>query len=207
MSKSNKVTFGMIAANMKEAEPTTLDIGDGITLQVKRTLPLNDAISFIEEIVGANINTDEGTYTPEAYDFSMRVAVLHFYAGIDFPKSKDTAKAYRVVYETDLFGKVFDLIDQNQFDILLRAADERIKHECDLMSSVAMQQAEKILDKMNDIFEESSEVMEELDSDDFRTALSNMTKIVQNENLKNTGDKETAAPDDKGKGNGGQSIW
>lgn len=179
MSKTNKVTFGMIAAKMSPVNTKEIEIADDMKISVVYTLPMKDAFAFVNDVASACVNTSDEKYMPEVHDFAVRVSVLRWYAGIDMPKGKDMEKAYRVVYETDLFNKVFDEINHDQFDILLCAADERIKFECDAMMATATQSVSKLVAKMDDMVSGSAEIMKQFESEDFKATLENMMQLMQ----------------------------
>ena len=198
MSKTNKVTFGMIAAGMEPGNTTEVQIVDGITVKVVRTLGVKDAFAFVDSIVSTCVSVADEKYIPEGRDFAMRVSVLHWYAGIDLPTGKDLETAYKVVYGTDAFGKVFDVIDQNQFDVLMDAAYEKIKFYCDAMMSTAVQSVSQLTAKMDDMISGSADIMKQFESDDFQKIFKNVMDAVQGSNG-DTAQGDAEAPKDEEK--------
>lgn len=159
MSKTKKTTFNMIAAAMTMTEPTKVEpFGlPGIELQVKHVLSMKEAMAFVKDIVLSCIDMDEMEYTPEAFDFAVRVGILNKYAGIDMPKSLD--KAYDIVYGTDLLAEVEAVIDTAQKDCLVEAAMDRIAYMRDMQVALAGDKMQKLFNRMDEMMSEGTEIL------------------------------------------------
>lgn len=178
MSKTKKMTFNMIAAALhKESEVVEVKLpeAEDIVLTVRRTLQMKDAMGFVQDVAASCIDLDAASYTPEAFDFAMRINVLTRYAGVEAPK--DLAKAYRIVYETGVFDAVFDEINHDQFDILIAAVHERIGYAQGLMTSAAVHKVDELVGKMDEMVETSTDVMERAGSSEFRSMLESFVKM------------------------------
>lgn len=179
MSKTKKMTFNMIAAAMTKNEPMKLEpFGlPGIELQVKHILSMKEAMAFVKDIVLSCIDMDEMEYTPEAFDFAVRVGILNKYAGIDMPKSLD--KAYEVVYDTDLLLEIEGMIDTDQKNSLVAAAEARIAYMRDMQVALAGDKMQKLFNRMDEMMNEGTEILNRAGEIDV-AKLEKMADMLQN---------------------------
>ena len=185
MSKSKKLTFGMIAADMKPNDNAVCEYEYegkngkyGVT--IRRWLPLADAMSFIAGIIDVCIDMDAGEYHPETFDFALRLSVLISYAGFDSPDMTDTtavAKAYDVVYNTDLFERITENIDWVQYHELVESATEQIRYMRDCMVSAKASKINDLLEKMDAVMKSGENLMSELTSRDLKATIDEMLKL------------------------------
>ena len=178
MSKNKKITFNMIASMMKDDEPKVVTVPgiDNCTITVNKRLGLKQAIQFIGNITSLCVDLDMGEYSPEVYDFAVRMNVLMSYAGFDMPK--DFNKAYKVVYGSKIYKAVWDAIDQDQCYVLMEAADERIKYARDMMVSGATQKLAELIEKMDGAMNDSLNTLQQVGSPDFLKTLDSMQHVV-----------------------------
>lgn len=184
---NKKITWKNFIANMPKDATTTINIDPSLfgvdSLEIKRTLDMNEMTEFVSNVVTMCIDSDAAEYVPESYDFAIRLNVLSMYAGIPLPTGKDGAvqsmlkKAYFVLYETDLCDKITACINQVQFKALLDSISERIRFERDMMVSSAAQKVNELIGKMDEVMSESQNVLGQIDSENFGKALESMSKI------------------------------
>lgn len=189
--KNNKVTFNMIASKMEKSEKTHLDIGNGLALDVVRTLPLKDSIAFMQDIVGMCFDEGSADYGPELFDFAVRAATLVYYGGIDVPK--DLEKAYKVCYETTLYDDIYKVINIDQVHELTMGADRKLDYFKDLLCSSAAQKANTLMDQIGEIIKKNAEMLDKIEPDKVADALNTITEKV------NKGEMEQEPKDDVGK--------
>lgn len=100
----------------------------GETMFIKRSLSLDEALAFISGIADS-VFMDDGTYVPEAKEFTMRCAILEMYANFRLPEN--VKNKYDIVY-SDIIYDAIDLIMSNinteQFDDMCEAIDKRISY-------------------------------------------------------------------------------
>lgn len=140
-----------------------------ITLQVRRTLPLEDAMNFVRDIVATCIDDEQAEFLPELFDFAVRMYVVMYYANVDL--SKDAKKAYRILYDTDLFEQVYAHVNTAQSSNLILSAEKRIEHWKNILSSSVAGKVTEMMHKMEDVVASSAEMAETIDSEDFKAAV------------------------------------
>ena len=180
MSSTNNVTFNMIAADMyREDEKVELEysgINKTTRIDVVKTLDFISAMRFVRDIVASCANADTGEFTPEGFDFAVRVNALVFYAGFDVPE--DMPIAYDVVYKTNLFDMVMANIDKRQFDVLVKAAMEQIEYTRQMFISAQAARVTELINKMDEVMEDGNDVMKMLSSGDFKTKIDEMMSVI-----------------------------
>lgn len=184
---NKKITWKNFIVNMPQGATATINIDPEVfgadSLEIKRTLDMNEMTEFVSNVVAMCIDNDTAEYVPESYDFAIRLNVLSMYAGIPLPSGKDGAvqhmlkKAYFVLYETDLCDEIVAHINRSQFRVLLDSISERIRFERDMMVSSVAQKVNELVNKMDEVMNESQNVLGQIDSENFGKALENMSKI------------------------------
>lgn len=155
--KSNKISINKLESTMRSNVVSMPMSGhEDIEIVVRRVLPLRDVMQFVEDVVSSCIDRVTGDYIPEVQAFATRACVLTQYANFTLPK--DSEKQYDLVYNTNAFQQVMDTIDRVQYDEILCAINERIKHELAMMESSMKAQIADVTAKL-DHFVEASEAM------------------------------------------------
>lgn len=155
--KINKKTIKKIIEN--NYSQAVVEIGEGLSLKVKRTLSLTDAVSFVSNIVDMCIDKAELDYMAFAFDIANREGVLKLYAGITL--SNNLEADYDVLYSTGIYEKVLEHIDRKQYDILLDAANSQVKYYRDLFSSAATTKINEVADRFETTMNESMKSLSE----------------------------------------------
>lgn len=145
-----------------------------VTLQVRRTLPLDDAMKFVNDISATCIDEEEAAYMPELFDFAVRMFILKYYANVDL--TKDVKKAYQILYSTTLFEQVYANINTVQSTNLLIAAEKRIDHWKNILASTLAGKVTKMMHRLEDVMTGSDKMMEAIDSSEFKEAVKRLTE-------------------------------
>ena len=96
---------------------------NGYTIEVKRFLPVEDAMGYIDDVVAECID-ENGDYYPAVLDFQRRRELIRRYTNIEMPE--DIAAEYKILYGTNLCDAVYEVIDPDQLDTLWSAINEHI---------------------------------------------------------------------------------
>lgn len=188
---NKKLTLKSIIAHTPDVKTTDLylntDPFNDVALTVKHTLGLDEAMRFVQDVVGTCVDDDEAAYMPELFDFAVRVYVITYYAGIEMPK--DVSKAYGVLYCTDLYDRIIDIIDRKQFDVLIDAIMRRIEHWRRMMEASVAQKVAKLVEQMDELMEGNKDLIDKIDDDSFKDAIARLAEL----NLINNADGSEAA--------------
>lgn len=190
--KSKKVTFNMIAVDLKDAERNELVVSDDITMEVKYRLNFKEAIDFAQSIVSICFDEDDIDYYPEIFDAAVRISTMMVYAGVDAPK--DINKAFNVVYGTDLFERIMGMIDMNQFNILVEGAKRKIIFKRNLIESNAAVKVSDLLARIEAVTKQSEKVMENVNTDELVKSMGEFVKEFGKTEAENPNDGTLAVP-------------
>lgn len=180
MAGNKKISFNMIASDIEKAENIELLFhgkNKEYKLTVKKVLGLSDAYNFINDVIDTCVDMEQGLYKPESLDFAVRIFTLVYYAGISNPT--DAKKAYDVVYSTDLYNRVLNIIDAQQHIMLMEAINMRMEYAKECISSSALYQVNYLIQKMDQMMSESVETIETLNSQDFKDQIQKALSLVQ----------------------------
>lgn len=153
----------------------TLAGTDDVVIEIKKTIPLNEMIAFVQEVVEACVDTETGEYAPEAYDFAFRVAVLTHYANFAMPSNLD--KQYMLVYGTRAFDQITGNINVCQLSDITRAIDRKIQFMLDIISSSAVNKINEVINKFNDIATSSEQVFGSINPSELSKVVEGITKL------------------------------
>ncbi len=148
---------------------------EDVTIQIKRTLPLPEMVSFVQEVVEACVDMETGDYVPEAYDFAIRVGVLTHYANFAMPANTD--KQYWLVYNTRAFKQVINHINEYQFNDIIRTIDKKIQFMLDVISSTAFGKINEVITKFGEIAEVGAKAFGGADAGDIAGVIENISKV------------------------------
>ena len=127
-------------------------------LIIKKTLSIQDTAMFVKEAVDG-VYSDDGSYMPEAMDFTIRYLTLKYFTNVEMPD--DITDVYNVVY-SPTFMELFDIItgarencedwDLEWYGViedyhmtLLCAVDEKIAYRNDVQRNDVLKKIESLL--------------------------------------------------------------
>jgi len=174
--KSNKISINKLESTMQD-NVVSMPMADheDIEIVVRRVLPLRDVMQFVEDVVSSCVDRVTGDYIPEVQAFATRACVLTQYANFTLPK--DSEKQYDIVYNTDAFQQVMGVIDRVQYDEILYAINERIKHELAMMESSMAGQIAEITAKIDRFVENSETMFGSVKGEDMSALIRNLAQI------------------------------
>jgi len=150
-------------AAAKTYKPYTDAEWRGLTLRVKQHLSLAETVQFADSVVHSCFITDSGEYIPEVKDFSMRCAILGYYADITLPEELEAK--HDLVYNSDIVSFVIQHVDMEQFNYLREAIDKKIDHITQSNSEAIEMLKKQIVAGFDALGEKFSEIFNGVDSD------------------------------------------
>lgn len=161
----------------------TLKGANDVTFEIMKTIPLNEMIAFVQEVVESCVDPETCEYVAEAYDFALRVGVLTHYANFAMPKDIETR--YMLVYGTSAFDQVVQKINRSQFTAIVKAIDKKIEYMLGVITSTAASKIGEVLNKFSDIAEISEKTFGGTKPEDVVNAMKNIAKMedVKEENI------------------------
>ena len=185
MSKNNqKISINKLESVLVENTVTEILNGtDNVEIHITKTLPLQEMLLFVQEVVEACIDGETGEYLPEAYDFAIRAGVLTRYANFTLPANLDNQ--YMLVYNTGEFDQVVAHINEKQFNDIVRAIDKKIKFMLDVISSSAVTKINEVIGKFNELAENAENAFGDVNGEDMANVVKGITQLkdINEENI------------------------
>jgi len=180
MAKSKKVTFKMLRADMpevKSVEITWSGKNKTYTIDVKPVLSFEEAMEFVRETARVCAKAADVKYVPEAFDFAVKAGTLAYYAGLDIGEDESGA-VYDIIYSTDLYNQVREVINEAQYLGLVNAARDKVNYERDSIVSAQGSQMNELLAKMDSVMNDGDKLMEQLSGDELRKNLDDLMRMA-----------------------------
>ena len=185
MSKNNqKISINKLESVLVENTVTEILNGtDNVEIHITKTLPLQEMLLFVQEVVEACIDGETGEYLPEAYDFAIRAGVLTRYANFTLPANLDNQ--YMLVYNTGAFDQVVAHINERQFNDIVGAIDKKIKFMLDVISSSAVTKINEVIGKFNELAETAENAFGDVNGEDMANVVKGITQLkdINEENI------------------------
>lgn len=185
MSKNiQKISINKLESVLVENTVTEILNGtDNVEIHITKTLPLQEMLLFVQEVVEACIDGETGEYLPEAYDFAIRAGVLTRYANFTLPANLDNQ--YMLVYNTGAFDQVVAHINERQFNDIVRAIDKKIKFMLDVISSSAVTKINEVIGKFNELAETAENAFGDVNGEDMANVVKGITQLkdINEENI------------------------
>ena len=177
MSKNNqKISINKLESVLVENTVTEILNGtDNVEIHITKTLPLQEMLLFVQEVVEACIDGETGEYLPEAYDFAIRAGVLTRYANFTLPANLDNQ--YMLVYNTGAFDQVVAHINERQFNDIVGAIDKKIKFMLDVISSSAVTKINEVIGKFNELAETAENAFGDVNGEDMANVVKGITQL------------------------------
>lgn len=171
----------------------------GNEILVLSTLSFPAMTLFSNSIYRLCIDEDSASYSPELFDFAVRMYTVEAYTNIVLPHDEPEI-VYNILYRTNIFQLVCSNIDKDQFAHAVGAAQEKLKFTCDIFKSAAVKKCDDLLKRVSEITDGYHEFIEYMTSADFKEGLESLNSIVKNGSIvKKRVSKKKAVTTDAGK--------
>ena len=151
---------------MKDYFPDTRTISvGGVDITVRRHLPVDDMISFVDFVVNNCFQDGGETYLPELKDFLIRVAVVHRYTNIELPEKY--VDQYNFVYGSDLVPMIIEeAICRDEFKNIMRAIDTQIENINNVEYREYKQKIDEIYSSLTSLTDQVSQMYANMTSEE-----------------------------------------
>lgn len=187
--KKMKSVAEQILSNMKTARTTDVELHgeylEGVSVNVRHTLPFEDVLSFARELADSCMDTDLAEYYPEAYEPVKNTLILVYYAGIEMPE--DASLCYRIVTETQVVDQILPHINARQLDDICQAAQNRLCFNRELITSVAGSRTAELLAKFNEVLDANQKIVDDMGRVDFSGAMEKISGMVMDKHKPDEG--------------------
>lgn len=166
MAKKTKkrITINAFEKVMKENYQPVVEVEwNGLAIEIKRTLSLQEVIHFVEGVVDACFDEETGDYLPEVKDFLIKYFVLEKYANFTMPSN--TNNMYDLIYCTDAFVTVCGYINTEQFSEICAAIDEKLDYKTNASVEAMNKQMATVFNSFEDIEKNLSQLFSSVDNE------------------------------------------
>lgn len=174
---SNKVSIRKLEDAVKGTlNQTSILEWNGLEIEVKRNIGLDEACAFVDFLANACFAND-AEYLPEAKDPAFRALIIKLFTNISLPSNAE--KQYAILMHTDLVPRVISCIDEAQIESIVRAADEKIVYLCQSNINLVKKQMVDTSKSVEELLGQLSSVFEGVSQED----IANLTKAMANGGL------------------------
>lgn len=152
--------------------PVVTDEWNGIQVTMRTSLPMNEMIAFVQEVVELSF-TEDGQYVPEVIDVLIKRGVLSRYANFNLPA--DLVRAYELIYHSDAFEFVVSHINSNQLTEIVNAISVGLKYRCDSDVTALRAKVEELVVNFSDAAEKLDAVLNGISSEDVASLITAMS--------------------------------
>lgn len=174
--KENRISINKLES-VKETRMATIRMSgtEDVMLTIKYNLPLKEVLEFVELVVSACIDKENGVYIPEAEQFAIDAATLTLYANLTLPEN--TEKKYELVYNTPVLDQVIERINLSQLNTILEIINKKIQHELNMMYSSETSKVNKLVNEIETVSEQLAMLFKDINTDDITLAFNNLSKM------------------------------
>lgn len=178
--KESRISVSKLEATLNPLYTSViLDGTEDVEIKIRYSLPLNDVLQFIQNVVGSVIN--ETDYIPEILWFSIYTEVLTKYANFTLPKSIE--RQYDLIYNTTAVQQVMQHINKRQYDEIIEAIFEKINHAKSVMQNVLTSKMTELTNRISSFVEQSEAVFGNLTGDDVSSLAHNLATMGARGNI------------------------
>ena len=140
-----------------------VDIGGGMTVDVKSRIGFEDMLSLVKTIVDTCTNEDESEVSFEALDYAGKMLIISAYCGIEAPEDPEIGYA-AVCGANRLYEMVAGYIDSEQLEYIWASARERLVARQHMFHSTALRQVKELLTQVNALMNIVQDAVDVFDS-------------------------------------------
>lgn len=144
---------------------------NGINVEVHRTLNFTDAMKFVDMVVSLVYDEMTGSYTPELKDLGIRKSVIDLYTNVELPT--DIEECHEVLYETNLFEFVLNLINGRQLNMIVASIEDKLNY----ITQTNIDVINRKMNELTSVFGDFMKNFEGVDVNQLQTALDSLQEL------------------------------
>lgn len=151
--------------------------GDTFEITISPTISWEQSAEIVDYVTRVVFDDETGDYHPEVKEALFRAQVLEKYAHFSMPKSFD--KMYYLVYATDAYDHVLQLVNTNQVEHLREAIDEAIDYRLGILANGIQAEIQRVMDSFQTFNENAESIFEKVDTDDIGTFIKKVSEMPE----------------------------
>lgn len=162
--KIQKISVNAMDEIMKRFNSTETVDWNGLQVVIKKSLSLEEMMTFANSVVKSCFDQASGAYMPEVKDFAIRANVLDMYTNFTLPK--DLGKQYDMVVQSGAVEMVLNYINYAQFNELVKAIDSKLQNTADANIQAFITKLDKVTTAFSDMQTEMEKMFSGVDTED-----------------------------------------
>lgn len=164
MANTSKVSINALESIAKEFENEVIVEWHGINVTVKRTLTLNEMLTFVDSVAKSCFDQATGAYLPELKDFAIRSNLLDIYANFTLPNNLQ--RQYDLIWHTDAVDMVLQNINADQFAEMINAIERKVANLAEANVQSVYSQLHSAVSSLGSVVDQVGGVFDNITSDD-----------------------------------------
>lgn len=152
------------------AVSTPVDLGDGMTVNVRSRVGLQEMALMVRHIVDTCVDEERGEINFELFDYVTKLVICSVYCGIEATDNPELGYA-AICGKDRLYDQIYGYIDYEQLNQIWDSAKARLKAKQEMFSGAAAKLTIDMIQRMNELTELISGAMEGFDADGMAEAL------------------------------------
>ena len=144
-------------------------------LVIKKTLSFREMLDFVQRVVDIVVDVDEGEYNPHYKDYLIREYTITFYSNVRLPAKSESS--YNLIFNTPVYDMILDNINKRDYEEMLKAIDEKIEFERDVILGMAAKQTQDLLNQVTEMTGKLDGLFGDINSDDMASLISNLSRL------------------------------
>lgn len=171
----DRISISALEKIMKETyEPVATIDFHGQPLTVRRTLPFQEMLVFVDGVVKSCFQQGSSEFIPEVKDFALLNNIVEYYSNVRLPESLD--RKYELLYQTDLIPVILDAVNPKQFNEMVMAINTKIKYLADSNAEKIAREFKALGDRFSELADKVSDIYSGVSKED----LQNIASAVAN---------------------------
>ena len=138
----------------------------GQELVVRRTLPFQEMLKFVDEVVRSCFQRDTSEYIPEVKDFALLNNIVEYYSNVRLPENLD--RKYELLYQTDLIPVILKAVNDRQFNEMVMAINTKIKYLADSNAEKLVREFEHVSQRFAELADKVSDLYSGVSKEDLQ---------------------------------------
>lgn len=162
--KTQKISVNAMDEIMKRYQTTETVEWNGLQVVIKKSLSLEEMMTFANSVVKSCFDQAIGAYMPEVKDFAIRANVLDMYTNFTLPK--DLGKQYDMVVQSGAVEMVLNYINYVQFNELVKAIDSKLQNTADANIQAFITKLDGVTTAFSDMQAKMEQMFSGVDTED-----------------------------------------
>lgn len=162
--KTQKISVNAMDEIMKRYQTTETVEWNGLQVVIKKSLSLEEMMTFANSVVKSCFDQASGAYMPEVKDFAIRANVLDMYTNFTLPK--DLGKQYDMVVQSGAVEMVLNYINYVQFNELVKAIDSKLQNTADANIQAFITKLDGVTTAFSDMQAKMEQMFSGVDTED-----------------------------------------